>query len=203
MGARIKKYWFWDEGKELLPKERALECVVLGDTLNGDELVFHPGRPDRLFVLPHESENIFDPGRDVLEAVEWICASGQLVEPFAERQFEPYDSRKLGEASESGEVPVTDAEGETLDDLIELGRQWAERHAVRQLSQQAMARAIGAGKSGKLLHEAIVLEGTFTYEAGYLALYSVIGPASKAAGVYRFQYTGDSNTSLYDRKGRS
>ena len=72
--ARIKKYWFWDEGKELLPRERALECVVLGDTVNGDELIFHPGRPDRLFVLPHESENVFDPGRDVLEAVEWICA---------------------------------------------------------------------------------------------------------------------------------
>ncbi len=201
--ARIKKYWFWDEGKELLPRERAPECVVLGDTVNGDELIFHPGRPDRLFVLPHESENIFDLGRDVLEAVEWMCASGQLVEPFAERRFELFDSRELGEPAGSGEVRVTDPEGEALDDLIELGRQWAERHAARQLSQQGLVGAIGEGKTGNLLHEAIVLEGTFPYEAGYLALYSVIGPTGKAAGAYRFQFTGDSSRSQFDPKGQS
>ncbi len=131
MGARIKKYWFWDEGKERLPKERALECVVLGDTLNGDELIFHPGRPDRLFVLPHESENVFDAGREVLEAVEWICASGQLVEPFAERQFEPFDSRELGDSSGSEEGRTTDPEGESLDDLSERWYQaWLEKDAT-------------------------------------------------------------------------
>ena len=199
--ARIKKYWFWDDGKELLPKERALECVVLGDTVNGDELIFHPGRPDRLFVLPRDSENVFDAGRDVLEAVEWICASGQLVEPFAERQFEPFDSRELGEPSGSGEGRATDPEGEALDDLIELGRQWAERHAARQLSQQGLVRAIGAGKTGKLLYEATVFEGALPYEAGYLAVYSVIGPTGNAAGVYRYQFTGDSSSSQFDPKG--
>src|SRR5262245_17764133 len=45
---RIEKYWFWDAGKDLLPKARAIECIVLGDTLQGDELVFHPRYPDRL-----------------------------------------------------------------------------------------------------------------------------------------------------------
>jgi len=38
---RIKKYWVWDKGTDLLPKARALECVIVGDTGNGDELVFH------------------------------------------------------------------------------------------------------------------------------------------------------------------
>ena len=203
LGARIKRYWFWDEGKELLPKERALECVVLGDTVNGDELIFHPGRPDRLFVLPHESENVFDPGRDVLEAVEWICASGQLVEPFAERQFEPFDSREIGEPSGPGEGGATDPDGESLDDLIGLCRQWAVRHAARQLSQQGLVKAIGAGKTGNLLYEATVFEGAFPYEAGYLAFYSVIGPTGTAEGTYRFQFTGDSSRHLFDPRGRS
>src|SRR4051794_17604853 len=48
---RIAKYWFWDEGREVLPKDRAVECVIVGDTVNGDDLVFYPGRHDRLFVL--------------------------------------------------------------------------------------------------------------------------------------------------------
>src|SRR5947209_9621257 len=79
---RIRKYWFWDKGRKLLPKERALEAVIVGDTVNGDELVFHPGRPDRLFVLPRDSETIYEAGSDLLPAVEWICASGKLTERF-------------------------------------------------------------------------------------------------------------------------
>lgn len=39
---RINKYWFWDEGRHVLPKECALECVIIGDTRSGDEIVFHP-----------------------------------------------------------------------------------------------------------------------------------------------------------------
>ena len=98
---RISKYWFWDEGREVLPKERAAECVIVGDTLNGDELLFHPNRPSRLFVLPHDSGQVFDAGGDLLAAVEWMCASGELVEPFDERNFEPFDSRPQAEGGES------------------------------------------------------------------------------------------------------
>jgi hypothetical protein len=88
---RIEQYWFWDAGRELLPKERALECVILGDTTNGDELVFHPTRPGRLLVLPRDSEEIFEPGGDLLSAIEWMCSSGELIEPFSERDFELFD----------------------------------------------------------------------------------------------------------------
>lgn len=77
---RIAKYWFWDEGRDVLPKERAMECVIVGDTVNGDEIVFHPSRRDHLFVLPRDDERIFDAGADLLAAVEWVCGSGQLVE---------------------------------------------------------------------------------------------------------------------------
>ena len=71
---RIAKYWFWDEGRDVLPKERAMECVIVGDTVNGDEIVFHPSRRDHLFVLPRDDEQIFDSGADLLATVEWVAA---------------------------------------------------------------------------------------------------------------------------------
>jgi hypothetical protein len=46
------------KGKKLLPKEWALESVILGDTVNGDELVFHPCKPKQWFVLPRAAEKI-------------------------------------------------------------------------------------------------------------------------------------------------
>jgi hypothetical protein len=29
-----------------------------------------------------------------MPAIEWLCSSGTLTEPFVEREFEPFDSRK-------------------------------------------------------------------------------------------------------------
>ncbi|MEP7218584.1 MAG: SMI1/KNR4 family protein, partial [Bacteroidota bacterium] len=68
---RINRYWFWDAGRDLLPKARAIECIVIGDTMGGDELIFHPCRPDRLFMLPRDSERIFEAGNDLLSAIDW------------------------------------------------------------------------------------------------------------------------------------
>lgn len=87
--ARIAEYWFWDG----MQQARALECVRLGDTLDGDELVFHPSEPDEIWVLPHDSESALRIGAGLWEALEWLCSSGILTEAFAERSFEPFDSR--------------------------------------------------------------------------------------------------------------
>ncbi len=87
---RIREYWFWDG----LAQERALACVVLGDTLDGDELIFHPEDPDDIWVLPRHSEQAVRVGRGLWEALEWLCSSGVLTEPFAARGLEPFDSRR-------------------------------------------------------------------------------------------------------------
>ena len=86
---RIDEYWFWDDGADVLTKEQAQECVILGDTLDGDELVVHPRDPERILVLPHERDEIHVAGDGLLDALEWLCGSGVLTEPFAERNFEP------------------------------------------------------------------------------------------------------------------
>jgi hypothetical protein len=177
---RSKKYWFWDEDRELLPRERALECVIIGDTMNGDELVFHPFRPNRLFVLPRDSEQVFEAGDDLLAAIEWMCSSGELVEPFTERNFEPFDSRKEAAERGPGSRKVGDPQGESLDDLVDLGKQWAKRHSARKSALQDLKEHVGNDRTATLLYEAFVLEGEYPYEPGYLA---VIRITDKATGL--------------------
>ncbi|KVO27686.1 hypothetical protein WL80_06100 [Burkholderia ubonensis] len=88
--ARIDQYWFWDEGRSVLTKDAASRAIVIGDTTVGDELIFHPGSPDRILVLPRESESIFVAGDGLEQAIEWLCTSGELSEPFDERDFEGF-----------------------------------------------------------------------------------------------------------------
>jgi len=96
---RIERYWFWDAPT----KETALEAVVIGDTLEGDELIFHPANPDLIYVLPRQSEEIYEAGDGVRAAIEWVSTSGALTEPLLDRNFEPFNNsqaRQLGKATD-------------------------------------------------------------------------------------------------------
>lgn len=90
---RIGQYWFWDAGRDVLTRERAVESVILGDTYDGDELVVHPDNPERIYVLPRHSAAIHVAGDGLPAAIEWLCSAGVLTEAFTERNFEPFDSR--------------------------------------------------------------------------------------------------------------
>jgi hypothetical protein len=89
--ARIDEYWFWDASAALLPKQRALECIIIGDTVGGDELIFHPSDPNRLYVLPHDFDEAYLASDNGLEAaVDWFFTSGVIDEPFEDDSFEPF-----------------------------------------------------------------------------------------------------------------
>jgi hypothetical protein len=60
--SRVQEYFCWEEGAAVLPKSRVVESVCLADTVNGDEVIFHPDDPARLYLLPHDSETIFQIG---------------------------------------------------------------------------------------------------------------------------------------------
>lgn len=107
---RIAKYWFWDAGKRALPKDRAMECVILADTVAGDELVFHPQRPETLFVLPAENEKVFTTDADLLCAIDWMCSSGKLTRPITDREFVPSDSHGSPPSTNQATPSVTIAE---------------------------------------------------------------------------------------------
>jgi len=91
---RIRDYWFWDGGQSVMTKETALQCIIIGDTTDGDELIVHPNNSERIFVLPRHSEDVIIAGDGLFAAIEWLCTSGLLSESFSERNFEPFDSRK-------------------------------------------------------------------------------------------------------------
>lgn len=195
---RINKYWFWDEGRELLPKERALECVLIGDTVNGDELAFHPARPARLFALPRDSEEIFVADGDLWTAIEWLCSSGTLVEPFVERNFEPFDSRLESTDQPANGAKVVDPEGESLDDLMDLAQQWAKRHAARKLAQEDLKKHVTKDTTSTLLYEALVLKGKFPNEPGYLAVFRIDDKTSGlAVGQFSWHLSDESHGSEY------
>jgi hypothetical protein len=193
---RINKHWFWERSRELLPKERALECIIVGDTVNGDELVFHPARPNHLFVLPRESKQALNAGSDLLAAVEWMCTSGELTEPFRERDFEPFDSRK--EARQDPNDEVADPEGGALDEIVILAMAWAKRRNALKSAQKRLREQTGKDKKTTLLYQALVLEGKYPYEPGYLAEFRVQDKASGLEiGTFRWSQGEDSEGSEY------
>lgn len=92
---RLEEYYFWDEGADVLAKDEVLRCVILGHTLNGDELMFHPERPDVIYVLPRDDERIHPAGATLDEAIEWLCTSRVLTDEVLDfRYFESWKDRE-------------------------------------------------------------------------------------------------------------
>jgi hypothetical protein len=111
--------------------------VIVADTVNGDELIFHPGKPDRLFVLPVEKEQIFEAGSDLPAAIEWMCASGKLTKRFTERNFEPLDSRKEKKRPVASAGTTTQSGSkDTLEETVAALQKRVERHGLVKAAQK-------------------------------------------------------------------
>lgn len=85
---RINTYYFWNDGKDVLTKEQVMQAICLGDTFDGDEIIFFN---NTYFVLPRYEETIYNLGTSLFNAIEWLCSAGILTEPFGERNFEPFN----------------------------------------------------------------------------------------------------------------
>lgn len=106
--------FFWDEDGPITSKV-VPELVFLGDTIEGDFLVFHPSRPDDLFVLPRHQDQIHAVGPGLDAAIDWLCESDILTRPMTCRYFEPTGERERIERSIP--LPFSDVR----DALVELG----------------------------------------------------------------------------------
>jgi hypothetical protein len=82
-----------NDGRDGFTKEQALQAIIIGDTLDGDELIVHPSNAERVFVLPHDSGTIYVGGDGLPATIEWLCSSGTLTNAFDERNFEPFARR--------------------------------------------------------------------------------------------------------------
>lgn len=91
---RWKEFFFWDLGHETLSKDKVMESIIIADTYNGDELIFHPSNHSKLYILPQDDEDIFFAGSHLEEALGWLCQSGKFTAPLTFFDFEPFENRK-------------------------------------------------------------------------------------------------------------
>jgi len=145
---RIDKYWFWNEGIDVLTKAQALVSVIIGDTLDGDELIVHPGNPERIYVLPRQSEKIYAARDGLAAAIEWLCTSGTLTEPFPERNFEPFDSQ-AGHTDDVGRTRGVILGGSGDADSLWPQNLTVNRGTFRQFERRIADYLISAGQPVK------------------------------------------------------
>lgn len=81
--------WFFDEPDEPLTMEYALESIAVADSIDGDQVIFHPGT-GRLHVLPRHDERTYSVGSDLRDVVAWFQDSGVLMHPHPFRYFESF-----------------------------------------------------------------------------------------------------------------
>ncbi|HLM01711.1 MAG TPA: SMI1/KNR4 family protein [Pyrinomonadaceae bacterium] len=93
----LDDYWFWEMGEDLLSKEKAIESIKIGDTVDGDVIIFHPSNSEELFVLPRHDDMLHKIGSNLYEAIDWLCVyrhnphSGSVGETHVQRYFVPYN----------------------------------------------------------------------------------------------------------------
>ncbi len=76
-------------------RPRAGETVLLGSTMDGDKLVFHPKQPDNLFFLPRDDDQLHQVGPGLDAAIDWFCDSGVLTARSSRcSYFEPTGDRE-------------------------------------------------------------------------------------------------------------
>jgi hypothetical protein len=91
----LDKYWFWEMGEEILSKEKATESIKIGETIDGDVIIFHPSNSNELFVLPRHDDMLHKIGDNLYEAIDWLCIyrhnphSGSVGETHEKRYFVP------------------------------------------------------------------------------------------------------------------
>ena len=156
---RIDQYWFWGGGSNALTKSEALEAVIIGDTLDGDELIVHPANSERIYILPRQSEEIYLAGDSLPTAIEWLCTSGAPTEPFTERNFEPF-TRQHGKATDdAGWTRGAILGGSGGKDHVWPQNLTSYRGAVREFERRIADHVIATG-------QAVKFKQTFNYGAG-------------------------------------
>jgi hypothetical protein len=96
--------WFFEEPDETFSREEALESVMVADSLDGDQIIFHPGS-GRLHVLPRDDERTYDVGTEMGDVVAWYQDSGILWRRHPFRYFESF----------VGPIAGANGEGNRLD----------------------------------------------------------------------------------------
>lgn len=85
----------WPAGEKVLNRRQVVESIILADTVDGDDLIFHPKIRDRLFVLSRTDAMIYDVGADLEEALSWLYEAGVLTPHSNFKYFQSHKNRGL------------------------------------------------------------------------------------------------------------
>ncbi|QQS40317.1 MAG: hypothetical protein IPM63_13240 [Acidobacteriota bacterium] len=132
---RLANYWFWEAGE--LPQDRALESFSIASSIDGDEALIHPSRPNSIFLLPIEEETSVLIEGGIPELIEYFRASVNM-EGFPPNVFEPQDSRTWDERQSREQSPI-DSE---LTTLINDFRTWVKKYGMAERALRGARKLI-------------------------------------------------------------
>lgn len=87
---RLTEYWFWDTGP--LGQQQAIETVGIGDTVDGDDICFHPSNNQKIYILPRFTEESIETGPTLWATLEWMFTADILTETIPNRDFIPFST---------------------------------------------------------------------------------------------------------------
>ena len=53
-----KQHWIFEGSERVLSEKQLQKSILIGSSLDGDQLVFYPPKPDRIYILPRHSDKI-------------------------------------------------------------------------------------------------------------------------------------------------
>jgi hypothetical protein len=138
---RWKEYYFWDRGETVLPKEKVLQSIVFGDSIDSDEIIYFPEQPNRLFVLPRQDNTIYWIEGCFANLMDWQSEDGAV----RERSPEEIESFASNIDSRFKEFSTNKSDFEDIKKLFPARWSESEIHKVldEEEAQVLLIRAIG------------------------------------------------------------
>lgn len=59
-----RDHWIYEGSEHILNEAQVEDCIVIGASLGGDQIVIFPPRPDKLYILPRHSNEILEIAAD-------------------------------------------------------------------------------------------------------------------------------------------
>ena len=63
----------WDGSEFGITPERLAKAIIVATTMDGDSVIFEPGLPESVYVLPESEEVVYKAGSTLLAGLDWLC----------------------------------------------------------------------------------------------------------------------------------
>ena len=84
-----REHNFWDDESDVLTQLERAESLTLGMSMDGDVMVAHPKRSDRLFIVPRHDSLMFWTPASLAEPMHWMSLRGDKLTTPSFEYFTP------------------------------------------------------------------------------------------------------------------